>query len=1544
MNVDMSDARDVNDRAATAAAAAAAKNYDLILDLSALPSLTALSATSCSLLDGGILLLRLVDEYGTILSLLLDHGSANLHPRKGHLRPLQIEASMAPHPGATVDHCQIAFLGGGVLLAMDPHLYFVEDVLSLSLFSDGHNDNYDYNDDDDHCHNNIQTWSLHHKLTRDPFQPSTFGQILKEASITLGMKTREAEDGRERLPSVSALVCLNDETGIHNGGDDGTNNYDDNEQRIITLHSDGTLRLWTSTPTPLVRRIVLPSNDGYIDPPLSPSQWDSFASIKMSGRFRNDSYELGLCLQCRNGPMVHVLTGGENGDDMRTVSLPEGEVVDLMWEEKEGLCVLMRGREGEKVVVFPRGEVEAVLPESRGFGSGRMGKLTVEEELERYFVPAKVEEDETMEDAEDESSEGQPSQTLEEKVAKVEKAVDKAGLLSLLQPYGRSRPTALAVHRALLGLNLSDEKTRAESLTPTYIVGAMRKWKKRDLFRPSSEETALIVREESDALVVKSPEAESDSIYHMFASAKKEVSSRPSTADDSREVVANLSIRFSGVNDVESAENKHLMRWITFLGEVRRQEAILNEALCLSSIPSTGNLFVRSNGISSFSFEDSVEDNGPLGYEGEGLMARLDELSLGMLEFIMSNPELRRTLCHIESLLHRSASKAACLISSQRSEGLDNELISEMGTLGLSALAEMNLDDRQMELGRILSELDLDFIEEWSHPASTLSPSIRIGLGLPSNATASSDVVRFGGKDAQTSVVTTTTAYLESIRKLTLARSLLVLSSVRDAASPSYEIGLRACLFCTALLWSVNQPSYQNSSCTALEHHFSQEVNAALPTNVSNLANSFIEDIFRFYSGASGTTSSSFSFLSSTNEPRTTLRLVAPLVEYPVHGSSISPSVIQAAAKCLLVEASFAAKQHSANEASVTSPESLWESASTLLLGVAPMESMNDISTNEELESLLARVGVLEAHLRLMEHDISILSGCCNITLSAIHDAISFITSNFDTSNETAEVSDLWSRAFETSLKGNLWDQALRSCVSSPLRDLQEANFRRLVLDMVGANALGKLIDMSMTVVQPHLESEDEMAETQLDICFDIFDASTKIIEEAAYHQSSVSTRTATEFETALNNVSSYWGALYTLQVSRGNWKQAAQAMDTCGKMIGSLSMPVTVNNAISKMIMDAASLSATACAHAISLVENPSDRYILTNREKGVLTKEDIESRAIRAQALRALSMDEFAPDSVSSILKATTHETINTLARLGYYEQALAVAKGLAKKRKSRPGGVDLFDDSLKHILSTYLVPAAINASDLKMSGDDADIDIQSRSKIAQIRLSSSACITANPSLPNAVDASSTNSQCFLSNKHCDEIVQADLAMNLLRQYTTTYFQSCTGLCLHVARSIFFMSRGTYALPRWLVELCTFGVSSEDIVRNGLFASCQQKKQVADPAGLVHLLMEYHRYYEATEVVLSVLSKRNSQLAPSSRLPEKGSIDFIPYNMIDALYYYIDTIITTAKRTNFEVENHVKALELVKRRLEKALMKHFEMMKLSEEGLTSARALAVL
>jgi len=85
---------------------------------------------------------------------------------------------------------------------------------------------------------------------------------------------------------------------------------------------------------------------------------------------------------------------------------------------------------------------------------------------------------------------------------------------------------------------------------------------------------------------------------------------------------------------------------------------------------------------------------------------------------------------------------------------------------------------------------------------------------------------------------------------------------------------------------------------------------------------------------------------------------------------------------------------------------------------------------------------------------------------------------------------------------------------------------------------------------------------------------------------------------------------------------------------------------------MDKCCLSAHAAANAINLVDKASQRCL------PVLTEEDLERRAMRAMALRSFFIDKLAPNSVGTILKASSLDTIDSLASLGYYNQAIVVA----------------------------------------------------------------------------------------------------------------------------------------------------------------------------------------------------------------------------------------------------------------------------------------------
>ena len=103
---------------------------------------------------------------------------------------------------------------------------------------------------------------------------------------------------------------------------------------------------------------------------------------------------------------------------------------------------------------------------------------------------------------------------------------------------------------------------------------------------------------------------------------------------------------------------------------------------------------------------------------------------------------------------------------------------------------------------------------------------------------------------------------------------------------------------------------------------------------------------------------------------------------------------------------------------------------------------------------------------------------------------------------------------------------------------------------MVRAGDIGKVVDMSMTVV---------------DDSVDLFQLVKTVVESAALEQKSL------DVESCLD----HWGCLYTLHASRGNWSHAAEAMDQCGKN--------TVSNALSKSEIESrtASKKIMELAHA---------------------------------------------------------------------------------------------------------------------------------------------------------------------------------------------------------------------------------------------------------------------------------------------------------------------------------------------------------------------------
>ena len=1438
----------------------------------------------------------------------------------------------------------------------------------------------------------------------------------------------------DTMPPIAAVTSL---ASTHSNCTSG-----DGVARVATCHTDGSINIWVAETT---RRKFLTNDDDDTASMYRPrlripsvqcvnsAAVDILRSSKiiLRGQYNLEEHSYQVALYSDTSANLRLLGGKSfndfDGEDDSEISfgnltvqdlkLPAGakDVVDVSWNHGLDLLVLYRedfesldGTEEEhsSLAMYPSLDdcedgscmmsLEAIVPSNltlKQFGMNHASlslNLSISEELDRYIDISSVKKD-TNDDMEmDDASAGDNTQ--------LEASIDRAGLLAIFQPLGKSRPSALAVYRAMirLGLIVNTQVTSIDAVYPTTIVSAMRNWKKRDEFgasNPSFGITSLVPRSESP---LPSP-------HNANTDAQRHSNKTSRVSDDEGE--DNTSKR-----SPDSDSNK--LKWIRLLSEIRREELQLQDVMAISSVSlsssSSINLCMRAGMTSMLSLDEAMETT--LKNEDEKLMAELDELSLTLLISVMSDHGCRKILSAAETLIYNAASKATPLLSSWSNSNEAADLIIQIGNAGSLALTTMSLTDQQLSLFEKINKSDFGFAEKWLQSPTSLSSKVSDYLAITKTFDTmpnSSQVEESASDtDAQVSATTLISSMVDSTRLLSLSRLIALTGMSQSTPTQLPSNALRSVLYFTALSWAFVQPSSYDKTRTILDEYLTNEMTKVFyssgVTTALHLADMCIASSSNYLANESSD-GIPLQLVSPAHEPRVALRLLAPLVEYPnfaLLGNDQKRKEITA--ECLLAEAVVVAKQYD-RDATTTSPKEYWTLASKFLVGSSseslsaanfneifecfkggreswlsfkeephheellyqalsmilqigdddhggadsstpetdeeiqrlctmqtvkslflplvlcsegtsvdqsfidgntwrniPRISMyNFVKTLMKVSNLIYRVSTLDRYLKSGNGQKS-LPLCCRVVLEAINDAITSITSPLppQMSKDMPELSNLCAAAFDTSIRGRLWDESLELCTSNSVTDDKNEKLKNLVLEMVRVGDVGKLVDMGLT-------SEGDNV--------DLFGFATKLVEEAAFEQIH-----------DLERCEDYWGCLYTLHASRGNWRQAAEVMDLCGKDIVSnaLLKPESYTRTASKKVMDQASLSAHACSHAVSLVEESPRQYIGRFRDT-LLTKDDIDHRAIRASTLRELSMDECSPDSISSILMSSSLDTIDILARLGYYEHAITVAAGMSSKRRSNPNGVDVFFDSLRHILCTYLVPEAI----LGDSSSDEANQLESRCKSVQMRMSSSVCEQETSSASSKVSTSSSHTS---------------MAMSLLSQYTTSYSERCGGLSLSVASAMLDLDENA-ALPIWLKDLCTFGRLANE--NNCIFAERNNVNSSigADPPGLVRLLMSHHKYGDACDVVTAVLSaSQASRQSSSNRLPEKGSIDFVPYELIDELWQSIEMIASNKSSYSDDDQKKIQMLLQSRDSMELSLSEHFQSLKTSEDGLQSARTLS--
>ena len=406
------------------------------------------------------------------------------------------------------------------------------------------------------------------------------------------------------------------------------------------------------------------------------------------------------------------------------------------------------------------------------------------------------------------------------------------------------------------------------------------------------------------------------------------------------------------------------------------------------------------------------------------------------------------------------------------------------------------------------------------------------------------------------------------------------------------------------------------------------------------------------------------------------------------------------------------------------------------------------------------------------------------------------------------------------------------------------------------------------------------------------------------------------------------------------------------------------------------------ALSSALSLassITKGDDHTSGNGRVSRLLTEENLSLRATRSMALRTLFFDALSPESLLDIIDCSDKQYIEALSRLGYYSHVLAIAHCKNEELNGAcPGGRNVLVDSISHMICQYMLPNTMKQLQSSHGGGDNGNDndndngidqmyvdeesdgIEHRPTLTQLRLESG----GSGSLPIGCELWRKDSM----NSTVD---RASIAMKLVHRFTSMYAatgQNNSFLASEVAETILDLDRGCSELPFWLHDLCMGSITNATnnagagagAATSGLFAKCGGSGSggggVGNPTDLIRLYMKYGMLSNACKVVHDILEGGSSSSSGSGssireelatkRLPEKGCIDFVPYAVIDQLWNMIETYVqSTSSGIIISEADVVKKESLLKDRnaMEHAIEKHLELMKISEMGLLSARALTI-
>lgn len=1002
--------------------------------------------------------------------------------------------------------------------------------------------------------------------------------------------------------------------------------------------------------------------------------------------------------------------------------------------------------------------------------------------------------------------------------------------------------------------------------------------------------------------------------------------------------------------DLKRVAYEHQERWKVLLKGIFKGIPACPGTLCHHEVQ--GLVLVRSGGDVS-ACRNALSDSAPT----NSIAARLDQAALDMIETVLDDPGSMGEFVRLQDMLYRSLAMAQL--------AWDPDGVKSILSAMITVASSHSWNDRQEALHGLQIN-DEGNIREFllKPPKSSCLP----GLGCLGDYQTPASPVRPSSSIIKPAAALATMC-LQSANRLCLGR-LLVLG-ILDVPEPVLNLAAHACIYTNMLLWASRQAipasdlqwGLDESSGSPIAKRLFNGVEpkmnlleaslgsvVAAPHVVAGgygidkpaaLVTALMQKMYCWNSGepVSGNMNlPDLGIMPPSNvvkHPRIVLRLLVPAVEYLVNGINESTRT-QLLADVLLIESRFSSTAKHCPKLS--------EKAFALL-------QFNAHDWTRGMENL----HILKKHALSNPHLVAPTIKTIRQALTAVEKMVGMEALR---QPDQEDYPTMWNMMFDVAVQAQQWTTAYVACLDNPRADRRLGCAQRLVRAMVDAGDLRALLQL---VSSTDSESHETTVGT-FRVGGDLYSIAAETLEKASYRDIYYLRLVSDE------PFVDYPGALFALHANRGEWRRAAQAMDLrlviARKALAdgpTVDLDEKLHFAREVLIAEDMATAATACADAILRVQDKDLHFIVTGEYGAfptlpisLLSKQGHEeqssvatiggaqqlvksergqrymsSAALRLRSIRCGVLARMLKDKHSGsyelarlalVEEFPTEEldqkVVHFLLKLGYYPEGLALATAMDAARGQTNQSV--FYDTLVHLLCEFLLPIATKKP-----------QSTSRPTFSQLQDAFDS-LSSDPSLLIPTT--------YTKHKLLELASISDAAMSLLRRYVGKYTSSLRPVALDVATNMIRETQGSSALPPWLEDLLIYG--EQRTVMPGLFHKRPRPGSTAflgNPSALLSLYTERGLLLDATRIVTTVLTAEDRKEKASKRLPEKGDMDCVPYSKIDFLYNLMGVIM---KRDLPQATKH--ELQGARETITFCLEEHFDLMRISEEGLQSARLLS--